>query len=102
MPTWVMGRYGPASLKKTRSPGRRSDFSTLSPIYHCPTGLSGIVTHSLKTRLVKQEQSSDRKAVHGIGGECTYGVPRCVLALSITSESTALSFIVVSGPTGNG
>ena len=30
------------------------------PTYHCPTGLSGIVTHLLKTRLVKQEQSSER------------------------------------------
>ena len=30
------------------------------------------------------------------------GVPRCVLALSITSESTALPSIIVSPPTENG
>src|SRR5215213_8131996 len=46
-------------FEEDQVPGRRSDFSTLRPKFHCTTGLSGIVTHLLKTRLVKQEQSSD-------------------------------------------
>ena len=70
MATWVMGLAFPASLKNTRSPGRRSDFATLSPILHCATGSSGSVSHLLKTLLVRQEQSSERKASQGSGGEC--------------------------------
>src|SRR5215212_2748260 len=71
MATWVMGLAFPASLKNTRSPGRRSDFATLSPILHCATGSSGSVSHLLKTLLVRQEQS-DRALVNG--GR----VPRCL------------------------
>src|SRR4028118_1000051 len=68
MATWVMGEPSPASLKKTRSPGRRSDLSTPRPACHCPIGLSGSVSHLSNTRLVRQEQSSGGQARRGRRG----------------------------------
>ena len=58
MATWVMKRL-PPSLKKTRSPGRKSDYATSCPASYCPTGSWGRPSHLLKTKLVKQEQSSE-------------------------------------------
>src|SRR5215216_6204339 len=60
MPTWVMGLFLPASLKKTMSPRWRFDFVTLRAprwYFHCPRSLKGNLCPNLrKTFLVRHVQ----------------------------------------------
>ena len=71
MATWVMTLLLP-SLKNTRSPGRRLDFATFRPYFHCLTGLSGSRRPNfLKTTFVWQEQSSFLMDRQVPGGDLT-------------------------------